>query len=73
MNNSYSFTHKNEYYDVEWEEENKILILTFKKDGELLKTRSIPLLGSIDQTQLDQIVNDYWKSFVNKELKDIID
>lgn len=67
----YFFTHKKEDYLVEWEESDKILTLTFSKDGKELGIRNIKLLGTIDQKQLDQIVKDYWKNFVKKVLNDI--
>ncbi len=67
----YFFTHKKEDYVVEWKESDRVLTLTFSKEGKELGTRDIKLLGVIDQKQLDQLVKDYWKSFVKKELKDI--
>lgn len=67
----YFFTHKKEDYLVEWEESDRILTLTFSKNGIELGTKEIKLLGVIDQQQLDQLVKDYWKWFVKKELKDI--
>ena len=67
----YFFTHKKEDYLVEWEESDRVLTLTFSKDGKELGIKEIKLLGVIDQKQLDQLVKDYWKSFLKKELKDI--
>lgn len=67
----YFFTHKKESYLVEWEESDRVLTLTFSKDGKSLGTRDIKLLGTIDQTQLNQLVKDYWKNFVKTVLKDI--
>ena len=69
--NFYTFQHRKQDYNVEWSESDKILTLKFLKGGTELGTRDIKLLGVIDQKQLDQIVIDYWKSFVKKELKDI--
>ena len=67
----YFFTHKKESYLVEWKESNRVLTLTFSKDGKSLGTRDIKLLGVIDQKQLDQLVKDYWNSFKRNILKDI--
>ena len=74
MNNIYEFQFKKEAYYVEWEEEEgKVIKLTFmNKSSKILKVKRIPLLGNIHQKQLDQIVKDYWKSYVNKELNTTI-
>lgn len=66
--NFYTFTHKGEQYTVEWEESDRILKLTYSKDGKELGTSDIKLLGVIDQTQLDQLVKDYWNSFKRNKL-----
>lgn len=64
----YFFTHKKEDYAVEWEESERILTLTFSKDGKELGTRDIKLLGVINQEQLDQLIKDYWKNFKRNNL-----
>ena len=69
--NMYFFTHKKEDYLVEWKESDRILKLTYSKEGKELGTNDIKLLGVINQKQLDQIIKEYWKSFVKNTLKDI--
>lgn len=73
MNNIYEFQFKKEAYYVEWEEEEgKVIKLTFTNNSsKILKVKRITLLGSIDQKQLDNIVKDYWKSYVKNELKTV--
>lgn len=63
MNSPYTFTHNKESYMVDWEEDEKVLKLSFYKDTTLLHVKDVKLLGVIDQSQLDQIVKDYWNSF----------
>ena len=67
MNKLFSFRYQGEPYYVKWEESDMILTLTFLDgDEKVLKTRDVKLLGAIDEDQLDQIVKDYWRSFVKK-------
>lgn len=71
MNTGYHFTHKKVPYIVNWEEDSKVLKLSFETESEILFTKDVKLLGVIDQNQLDQLVIDYWNWFKNKYLKDI--
>lgn len=72
MNTPFWFTHSDKNYCIDWEEEGKILTLSFSEyGGELIKEYPVKLLGTIDQTQLNDIVTDYKKVFVKKELKDL--
>lgn len=64
----YTFTHKGEQYTVEWEESDKILKLSYQKEGKEIGTNNIKLLGVINQATLDQLVKDYWNSFKKNKL-----
>jgi hypothetical protein len=69
MRNEYSFVYNKQSYIVDWSEDDRVLKLRFiDYSGTILGVRIIPLLGIIDQKQLDNIVKDYWKSFVKTEL-----
>lgn len=68
--NIYTFVHNKQDYYVTWEEEDKVLRLEFfDSSSNLLGIRTITLLDTINQEQLDSIVYDYWRSFVKNELK----
>lgn len=72
MNTPFWFKHKEINYCIDWEEEDKILTLSFSEyGGELIKEYPVKLLGTIDQTQLNDIVADYKKVFVKNVLKDL--
>lgn len=67
---TYTFVHNKQDYYVAWEEEDKVLRLEFfDASSTLLGIRTIPLLATINQEQLDSIIYDYWRSFVKNELK----
>lgn len=72
MNTPFWFKHKETNYCIDWEEEDKILTLSFSEyGGELIKEYPVKLLGSIDQEQLNDIVTDHKKHFVKTVLKDL--
>lgn len=72
MDNTFNFTHEGNLYTVEWKESDMVLTLIFSQGGQVLKKRNVKLLGVIDESQLKQIIKDYWKSFVKNELDFLI-
>jgi len=72
MNTPFWFSHKGKNYCIDWEEEDRLITLSFSEyGGELIKEYLVKLLGCIDEKQLADIVEDYKKVFVKKELKDL--